>query len=147
MDPSIRKSDLNDLSSFYLSGHSSWLFSYIHALYSVTLQFLLLQSGVSFDLLNLGWLSNSMWQKWPLAGFQPCLFASLFFLGSLLLYVNKPRLMCSSMRDHVEERCGPQFTASQPQSTRKILASIHIAADATNTDDRWEQVSQHRLTL
>ena len=73
VDPSIRKSDLNDLSSFYLSGHSSWLFSYIHALYSVTLQFLLLQSGVSSDVLNLGWLSNSMWQRWQLAGFQPCL--------------------------------------------------------------------------
>jgi len=53
------------------------------------------------------------------------LFASLLFLGSLLLYVNKPRLTCSRMRDHVEERCGPQLTAS-----------ILIAADAANADDR-----------
>lgn len=123
VDPSIRKSDLNDLSSFYLSGHSSWLFSYIHALYSVTLQFLLLQSGVSSDVLNLGWLSNSMWQRWQLAGFQPCLCFLILSWISASLCKQDPADVLQDERPCGREMWAPAY--SQPTTKHMREPSQH----------------------
>lgn len=75
------------------------------------------------------------------------LFASFFFLGCLLLHVNKPRLTWWKMRDHVEESSGPRLTASQPLTMwESPAASPAETNDRSMNEPSWEEENCHKLT-